>query len=134
LIHGEAALGGNLLEREATLRVLLKVLARSGYGAAVFFSKFLVFFVDHHFKQMNDGSELTEVKMAEQLMGFGLQGISRHIFLALHITYPLSIQTRLTSFLDLQPKTAATPAMAPRLFYFHPSKGQSHVNRKSNRS
>lgn len=38
LVHGEAALGHNLLERNAALRVLAEVLAGCGYGAAIFLS------------------------------------------------------------------------------------------------
>ena len=68
LVHGEAALGDDLLEGDAALRVLPEVLARGGDGTAVFRGRFLVVTGEHHFEQSDDSVELGGAELIEQLV------------------------------------------------------------------
>jgi hypothetical protein len=51
LIHREAALGGDLFERDASFRILLKVFPRGGDSATVFFGQRLLFLGIHHYPE-----------------------------------------------------------------------------------
>jgi len=68
LVHGEVALGDDLLEGNAPFRVLPEVLTRGGDGAAVFRSQFFVVTAKHHFEQSDDGVELGGAELIDQLM------------------------------------------------------------------
>ena len=54
LVHSEAALRNDIFERNADLRILPELLARSSDNAAILFGQPFVFVVKHHFKQLND--------------------------------------------------------------------------------
>ena len=68
LVHSQAALGDDLLERDATFGVLPEVLTRGGDSAAVFRGRFLVVTGEHHFEQSDDGVELGCAELIEQLV------------------------------------------------------------------
>src|ERR1035438_7526448 len=80
LIHGEAQVGHNLLERNAAFGVFTEVLARFGNCAAVLFSQWLVFRFDHDFEELQDGRDLIGPQLLDQLMNvlFGFRRINGH--------------------------------------------------------
>ncbi len=54
LVHGEAALGDNLIEGDAALGILVEVLARGSYRLPVFYCQGVIIIrMDHHFEQLD---------------------------------------------------------------------------------
>jgi hypothetical protein len=58
LIHGKAALGGDLLERDASVGILSEVCTRGGDGAPVFFGQRLVLRFHHDFEELQNRRDL----------------------------------------------------------------------------
>jgi hypothetical protein len=83
LIHGEAAFGGELFERNAPIRMLPEMLTRGFYRLPVFFTQRLVGRVHHHFEQLENGGDLIGAKQLNQFMGvlFGFGCINGHCVL-----------------------------------------------------
>jgi hypothetical protein len=76
LLHGEAALGGELLERNALTWETPELLTRSSDDLAVLLSQRFVIGFDHDFKQLADGCDLIGAELLNQLVdvlpGFGI--------------------------------------------------------------
>jgi hypothetical protein len=68
LIHRKAALGGELIERNAFFRMLPEVFARSGDGAPVFFAQWLLGWFHHYFEELKNGGDLIGPQLLDQFM------------------------------------------------------------------
>src|ERR1700678_1555854 len=69
LIHGKAAIGGDLRERDASLGILPEVFTRGGDGAAVLFSPRFVLRFHHDLEELQHGRNLIGAQLINQLMG-----------------------------------------------------------------
>jgi hypothetical protein len=75
LIHRQATIGRELLERHPAFGILLEMLARRGDGVAVFLAEWLVRGFHHYFEQLQNSRYLIGTELFNQfvdvLSGFG---------------------------------------------------------------
>jgi len=80
LVHGEAALGDDLLKGD-TLAAVAEVFVGSAQSEAVFPGQFLVIailIVNDDFERINHGCEFVGVQLADQLESFGFEFFNCH--------------------------------------------------------
>ena len=69
LIHGKAAPGCDLIERDSPVRILPEVFARGRDGTLIFFGEWLAVRLYHDLEKLQDGRDPIGVELVKQLMG-----------------------------------------------------------------